>query len=178
MGADSGTGAGPSTGPQVAERGRLGPVVHKARWIAGGLALQLVGLGGPIAYVVSRAKHEDIGGLITVATVKLAWHESVHEHRGLAVLAAGAIVFALGSVLLARPFVRRRLTLLVAVPLAGVCGALVLGVAALLVTLIFLLEGAGGDIDNIPGGGGGSGAKRKSPADPPVADADPGLPGG
>ncbi|SEO04806.1 hypothetical protein SAMN05216267_101620 [Actinacidiphila rubida] len=157
-------------------RGRLRPVLHKARWISGGLALQLVGLAGPIAYVVSRAKHESIGGLLTVTTVKLAWHESAHERKGIAILAAGAIVFALGSVLLARPFVKRRLTLLVAVPLAAVCGALVLGVAALIVTLICLLEGAGGDIDNIPGGGGSS---RKSPADPAAAalPTDAGPPG-
>lgn len=155
----------------------MGPVLHKARWIAGGLALQLAGIGGPFAYVVSRAKHESIGGLLTVATVKLAWHESVHERKGLAILAAGAIVFALGSVLLARPFVRRRLTLLVAIPLAAVCGALVLGLAALVITLICLLENAGGDIGNIPGGSGGS--SKKTAADPPGAalPTDAGPPG-
>lgn len=163
----SGTGAGPHTGSAVARRGRLQPVLHKARWITGGLALQLVGVGGPIAYVVSRAKHESIGGLLTVATVKLAWHESVHEQKGLVILAAGALVFALGSVLLARPFVKRRLTLLVAVPLAAICGALVLGVAALIVTLICLLEGAGGDVGNIPSGSGGS--QRKPTPDAPAA---------
>ncbi|MFI1093198.1 hypothetical protein [Streptomyces sp. NPDC020917] len=151
-------------------RGRLAPVAHRAGWIAGGLALQLAGLGGPIAYVVTRAKHESIGGLLTVATVRLAWHESVHERKGIALLAAGAIVFALGSVLLARPFVKRRLTLLVAVPLAAACGALILGVAALVVTLVVLISEAGGDVGNlgnIPGGGSGGSSEKNAPPAPP-----------
>jgi hypothetical protein len=169
MGAESRTGAGQVAGTAVAGRGRLRPVAHRARWIAGGLALQLAGIGGPIAYVVSRAKHESIAGLITVATVRLAWHESVHERKGIAVLAAGAVVFALGSVLLARPFVGRRLTLLIAVPLAAVCGALILGVAALVVTAVVLISESGGDIsslNNLPGGDSGSSAKKQPPPVP------------
>ena len=141
-------------------RGRLSPVAHRGRWIAGGLALQLVGLGAPIAYVVAKAKHESITGLISVTTVRLAWHESLHARAGIAVLAAGAIVFAIGSVLLARPFVKRRLTLVVAVPVAAVCGALVLGVAALIVVLLYLLAEAGGDV---PSGGGGGSSKKPEP---------------
>jgi len=161
----------------VTGRGRLAPVAHRAGWIAGGLALQLVGLGGPIAYVVTRAKHESITGLLTVATVRLAWHESVHERKGIAILAAGAIVFALGSVLLARPFVKRRLTLLVAVPIAAACGAVILGVAALVVTLVVLISEAGGDVGdlgNIPSGSGGSSGK-KTPAAPPGPAGPPGA---
>ncbi|MCL2732996.1 MAG: hypothetical protein FWE15_23615 [Actinomycetia bacterium] len=176
-GAESGIGAGPDAGTAVTGRGRLAPVAHRAGWIAGGLALQLVGLGGPIAYVVTRAKHESITGLLTVATVRLAWHESVHERKGIAILAAGAIVFALGSVLLARPFVKRRLTLLVAVPIAAACGAVILGVAALVVTLVVLISEAGGDVGdlgNIPSGSGGSSGK-KTPAAPPGPAGPPGA---
>lgn len=163
LGADAELGGGTT----LRARGRLAPVVHRGRWIAGGLGLQLAGIGGSLAYVAAKAKHEGIGGLITTATVRLAWHESLHARAGIAVLAAAAVVFALGSVLLARPFVKRRLTLLVAVPLAGVCGALVLGAIALVVALLFLLlENGGGDI---PGGGGGSSRKKPGPPAPDSA---------
>ncbi|MBY8881116.1 hypothetical protein [Actinacidiphila acidipaludis] len=150
-------------------RGRLGPVAHRGRWIAGGLALQLVGLGAPTAYVVTKARHESIAGLVSVATVRLAWRESLHAHAGIAVLAAGAVLFALGSVVLARPFVKRRLTLVVAVPLAALCGALILGLAALLVVLLYLWaeNGGGGDIPTGSGGRAGPGTKS-----PPRSGAD------
>lgn len=136
--------------------GRLGPVLHRARWIAGGLGCQLVGVAGPIAYVVAKTKRESISGLITTATVRLAWHESLHARAGAAVLAAGAILFAIGSVLLARPYARRRSTLLVAVPVAAVCGAVFLGVAALVVAVVILLSAIGG---------GGAGSSDKSPSE-------------
>ncbi|HTJ72099.1 MAG TPA: hypothetical protein VL551_31450 [Actinospica sp.] len=138
----------------------LRPVEHRARWISGGLVLQLAGIGGPLAYVVTKAKHESISGLLSVATVRLAWHESLHAKAGVAVLAAGALVFALGSVLLARPFAKSRVTLLLAVPLAAVCGALVLGVAAIIIGLIALLIWGGGDIPSV-GGSSSSSKKRK-----------------
>ncbi|MEE4540473.1 hypothetical protein V2S66_00635 [Streptomyces sp. V4-01] len=161
--------------PTTRGRGRLGPVAHRGRWIAGGLGLQLGGIGGPLAYVAAKAKHEDITGLISLATVRLAWHESLHARAGIAVLAAGAVVFALGSVLLARPFAERRLTLLVAVPVAAVCGAFVLGVAALLVALLILLSDYGGDI---PSGGGGSSGKKAGPKTPRTDAPDPSVPSG
>lgn len=169
LGADLRTGAGPAP----AKPGGLGPVAHRGYWITGGLGLQLVGIGLPVAYVVAKAKHQSVSGLITVATVRLAWHQSVHARAGIAVLAAGAVLFALGSVLLARPFVRRRLTLLVAVPVAAMCGALVLGMAALVVVLLYLVFANGGDI---PGGGGGRGSAKKSEPEPPVPQT-PDVPG-
>lgn len=159
-------------------RGRLRPVRHRGGWIAGGLGCQLVGVGVPIAYVVTKAKHESIGGLLTTATVKLAWHESLHARAGIALLAAGAIIFALGSVLLARPFVQRKLTLLVAVPLAAACGAAVLGVAALVIALVVLIAEGGGDLSNITGNGGSGSAKRKPSSErEPTPAASAGQPG-
>lgn len=137
------------------------PVAHRGRWISGGLALQLVGIGGPLGYVITKAKHEDIGGLLTVATVRLAWHESLHAKAGIAILAAGAIVFAIGSVLLARPYAKSRVTLLLAVPLAAVCGALVLGAAAIIIALILVLAWGGGDIPSF-----GGGPSKKRPTNP------------
>lgn len=124
--------------------------------------MQLVGIGGPLAYVITKAKHESIGGLLSVATVRLAWHESLHAKAGVAVLVAGAVLFAIGSVLLARPYAKRRLTLLLAVPVAAVCGALVLGVAALIIGLLVLLIWNDVDIPSFGGGGGGSSKKRRA----------------
>lgn len=136
----------------------LRPVAHRGLWITGGLALQLVGIGTPLAYVYTKAKHESIGGLLTIATVRLAWHESLHAKAGIAILVAGAVLFAAGSILLARPFATSRLMLLLAVPLAAVCGALVLGVAAVIVTLLVLLFwNTSGDFT----GSGGTSSKKK-----------------
>lgn len=137
----------------------LRPVAHNWWWITGGLVLQLVGIGTPLAYVYTKAKHESIGGLLTIATVRLAWHESLHAKAGIAILAAGAVLFAIGSILLARPFAKSRLALLLAVPLAAVCGALVLGVAAVIVTLLILLFwNSNGDLGDF---GGSSSTKKK-----------------
>lgn len=152
-------------------RGRLRPVAHRGRWIAGGLGFQLAGVGVPFLHVVAEAKHEDVGGLVTLATVRLAWHESMHTAAGIAVLTAGVALFAVGSVLLARPFAQRKVTLLVSVPLAAVCGALVLGVAALIVALLVLVVENGADLGFL--GGWGSGGKRKPQ---PVGADTPDLP--
>ena len=52
--------------------GQIRPTAHRNWWIFVGLVFQLVGIGGPAGYVWSKAKHQDVGGLVTVATVK-AW---------------------------------------------------------------------------------------------------------
>src|SRR5216683_1303334 len=77
---------------------------------------------------------------------RAAWHGEVRTRSGLAVLAAGTVVYAVGSVLMARPYVSRPVTLFVAVPLAAVAGMLVLGVLAFIVALVVAaLEN--GDLD-------------------------------
>lgn len=137
------SGGNPTFGTEQSSRhrGRLRPVAHKARWITGGLALQLVGVGSPTVYVYTKAKHLGLGDALTFATVKLAWHNSLHTKAGAVTLAAGLAVFAIGSVLLARPFTKHVVTLAVAVPLAAVGGALVLGVVAMIAALfVFLLD--------------------------------------
>ena len=48
-------------------------------------------------------------------------------------LAVGAAIYAIGTVVMARPYVSRPTTLLIAVPIAAVAGMLVLGVLALVV---------------------------------------------
>jgi hypothetical protein len=82
------------------------------------------------------ARGQDIGGRVSAATIRLAWHGEVHTRQGLAVLAAGVFIYAAGSVLMARPYVTRPVTLFVAVPLAAVAGMLVLGVLAFIVALL------------------------------------------
>jgi hypothetical protein len=129
--------------------------------VSGGLILQVVGVGGVAAYVLLKIRHQNIGGHVTAATIRLAWHGEVHTQRGLAVLAAGAVIYAAGSVLMARPYVSRPVTLFVAVPVAAVIGMLVLGVLALIAALLIAAL-ANGDFD-LPGldfGGDGRRAKR------------------
>jgi hypothetical protein len=113
-----------------------GPVRSRALWVSGGLILQAVGVGGVAAYVLFKVRHQNIGGHVTAATIRLAWHGEVHTQRGLAVLAAGAVIYAAGSVLMARPYVSRPVTLFVAVPVAAVAGMLVLGVLAFIAALL------------------------------------------
>ena len=78
------------------------------------------------------------------------------------------VLFVVGSVMLARPFAKHWLTLLVAVPIAALCGALVLGVAVLLITLVVFLLSDGGDFSFDFGGGGGGSTRKKDdkPEDP------------
>jgi hypothetical protein len=127
-------------------------VPRKWPWITSGLALQLIGVGGPVAYVVDKAHKEGFGGQISRATLALAWRQAVHSHAGLDLMIAGALVFVAGSVVLARPFARSWVTLFVAVPIAALAGVLVLGAAAIVVALI--VAGADELLDGFGGGGG------------------------
>jgi hypothetical protein len=77
-----------------------------------------------------------VTGHITASTVRLAWRADAHTAIGLTLITAGAVIFSVGSMVMARPFVRRRATLLIAVPIAAVVGVLVLGVAALVIAAL------------------------------------------
>ena len=121
----------------AAGRWVLRPVRSRALWTAGGLAMQIAGLGGVTAFLWARLRHQDIGGHITAATFRLLWHGEIHTRTGVAVLAAGAVIYVAGSVLLARPHVSRPVTLFIAVPVAAVAGMAVLGVLALVVAFMF-----------------------------------------
>lgn len=136
-----------------------GPLRSRASRTAGGLALQAVGAVGVAAYVWLKVRHQNIGGHITAATIRLAWHGEVHTRQGLAILAAGAVIYAVGSVLMARPYVSRPATLFVAVPVAAVAGVLVLGALAFIVALLIAaLEN--GDLPDLDFGGDRRRAKR------------------
>jgi hypothetical protein len=119
------------------------------------------GLGGVTAFLRAKLRRQDIGGHITAAMFWLMRHGEVRTRTGVAVLVIGAVIYAAGSVLLARPYVSRSVTLLIAVPVAAVAGMAVLGALALVVAVLF---GALGDQlapGVYPGGGGGRKRARR-----------------
>jgi hypothetical protein len=148
--------------------GRLAPVASRGQWIASGLGLQVLGAGAPTVYVLTKANKEGLGGHITRATVTLAWHQAVHTHAGLAILISGAAAFAVGSVLMARPFVTNPVTLLLAIPVTAVLGMLALGAAVLVIVLVVAFaewleidtSGSSGGFSNWWSGSGSSSKKR------------------
>ena len=131
--------------PATEGRQLTGPLRSRASWVTSGLLLQVSGAGGAAAYGWLTVRHQGIGGHLTAATVQLAWHSELHTRQGLAVLAAGALLYAAGSIFLARPYVTRPLALFVAVPVAAIAGMLVLG--ALAIILALLAAWADGNLD-------------------------------
>jgi hypothetical protein len=152
---------GLSTGEQATSGAwhRLSPVSPRWPWITSGLLLQLIGAGAPVAYVVNKAHHEDLGGQISKATLTLAWRQAVHSHAGLDLMIVGALVFVIGSMLMARPFVKSMVTMFVAIPIAALAGLLILGAGAILVAL--LLAGADDALDLVDWGGSSSSRRRR-----------------
>ncbi len=150
---------------------QLAPVESEVPWVGSGLLLQAAAAGTSVVYVLDRASNEGVGGTITRATVRLAWHQALHAHTGLLVLIASAVAFGAGSVLVARPFVRNPLALLVAVPLAGMAGLVAFGALALVIVLVVLaVQGLEGDLSSVklpdisgmwPWSGGGRRSRRR-----------------
>jgi hypothetical protein len=124
-----------------------------------GLALQAVGLGIPVTAALRRASQDGVLGGLTHYTVRLVWHEMLRDHADVGVLVVGVLVFAAGAVIMARPFVRRRSTWLVAVPVAAIAGLALLGVLALVIAALVALFDAPSDAEGLfngiswPGGG-------------------------
>lgn len=124
--------------------GELRPVESRARWLAWGLALQAVGVGIPITAALSRANKDGVGGTLTHYTVRLVWHEMLRSRADIALIALGVALFAVGGIVLARPFVKRPIMLFIATPLTATLGFAVLGVIALVcAALIALVESPG-----------------------------------
>ena len=99
-------------------------------------------------------------GSVTRYTVRLVWQQMAHSGADLALALLGVALFVAGSVVLARPFVRRRSTLLVGVPLAALAGVLVFGVFAVVIGAVIAAEQDPGDFvnavaDNLPWPGSG-----------------------
>jgi len=119
----------------------LGPLQSRLPWVGWGLIVQTLGLGSVAVVMWRNMRNQGLGGHITAELVKFAWHSELHTRAGLSVLAAGAVVYAVGSVVMARPYVARPATLFVAVPVAAVVGMLLIGVLALVVAgLISVLD--------------------------------------
>ena len=126
-------------------RRELPPVRARGPWIAWGLVLQVIGIGIPVVTALRRAHESGVGGAVTHYTVRLVWHEMLRSGADVALIVLGVVLFAAGAVALARPFVRRTATLLVAVPLAAVAGLAVFGVLALVVAGLIAMSATAGD---------------------------------
>jgi hypothetical protein len=133
--------------PAAPNRRELSPVHARGRWVAWGLALQVIAVAIPVVTAVRRAHEAGVGGALTHYTIRLVWHEMLRSGADMALIVLGVLLFVAGAVVLARPFVRRVSTLLVAVPLAAVAGLAVFGVVALLVTLVIAATASAGDAD-------------------------------
>jgi hypothetical protein len=133
--------------PAAPHRRELRPVHARGRWVAWGLALQVIGVGIPVLTAVRRAHEAGVGGAVTHYTIRLVWHEMLRSGADVALIVLGVALFVAGAVVLARPFVRRVSTLVVAVPLAAVLGLAVFGVVALIVALVIALTASAGDAD-------------------------------
>lgn len=142
-------------------RGLLAPVSRRQPWILGGLAVQVAGMGVPVGYLIATAHRLSIGH-ITGSTVRLAWRSDSHTTVGLTLLLSGALVFAVGSTLMARPFCRRLSTLLIAVPIAAIIGMFVLGALAILVTAVVSEGWDSLNWVDLPVDGGGGRRKKRS----------------
>jgi hypothetical protein len=145
-----------------------GRALRSPEWrVISGLTLQTAGVAGAAAYAWLKLLREGIGGHLTAATARLAWHADVHTRTGIAVLAAGAVICAAGSILMARPYLSRPAMLFAAVPVAAVAGMLALGVLALVVAILLAAPGYDFELPldfSVGGGhdsGAGSGRRRK-----------------
>ena len=145
--------------------GDLPPVRRRGTWIAWGLALQVVGVGIPVTAALQRASSDGALASITHYTVRLVWHEMLRSHADIALIVLGVIFFVAGAIVLARPFVTRRVTLFVAVPAAATAGIAVLGVIALVCAAIIALvespDSAGDLLNGISWPFGGKDKRRR-----------------
>lgn len=138
---------------------QLEPVARRGTWVAWGLALQTIGIGIPLTVALSHANRDGVLGSATHYTVRLVWHEMLRSHADVALLLLGVVVFVLGAVIMARPFVKRRATLLVAVPATATVGVAFLGLLALVCAAVFAIINGSGDASQLlgsiswPGGG-------------------------
>ena len=133
----------------------LAPLRSRWPWVVWGLIVQALGVGSVAVIMWHNIRNQSFGGHITAEMIRFAWHSQLHNRTGVIVLAAGAVIYAVGSVVMARPYVSRPATLFMAVPIAAVAGMLLLGVLALVVAALFSAFA-----NNSGGGLGGGGARR------------------
>lgn len=114
----------------------LGPACARAPWVAWGLLIQVLGAASVAAVLWRGVRNQGIAAHVTAEMIKLAWRSELHTRTGLIALVAGSVVYAAGSVVMARPYISSPVMLFVAVPAAAVAGMLVLGVLALVVAAL------------------------------------------
>jgi len=133
----------------------LAPIQSRWPWVVWGLIVQALGVGSVAVIMWHNIRNQSLGTHITAEMVKFAWRSELHNRVGLIVLVFGAVIYAVGSVVMARPYVSRPATLFIAVPIAAVAGMLLLGVLALAVAALYsaLANSSGGGLS-------GGGAKR------------------
>ena len=120
----------------VTGRPLLGPLRSAYPWVIWGFIVQAAGVGSVAVVVWRNVRSQSLGSYVTAQTIKFAWHSQLHTTAGLIVLIAGALVYATGSVVMARPYVTRPVMLFVAVPIAAVAGMLLLGVLVLVIAAL------------------------------------------
>jgi len=125
-----------------------------------GLMVQALGVGSVAVVMWRNIRDQSLGGNITAEMLRFAWHSELHNRAGLIVLCVGAVIYAVGSVVMARPYVSRPATLFIAVPSAAVVGMLLLGVLALALAAVF--NAIANSVGDGSGGGGSSASWRKS----------------
>lgn len=133
----------------------LAPLRSRWPWVIWGLIIQALGLGSVAVVMWHNIRDQSLGGHVTAEMVAFAWHSELHNRTALLVLIVGGVIYAIGTVVMARPYVSRPTTLLVAVPIAAVVGMLVLGVLALVIAALI-----GAFANNTGGGIGGGGSRR------------------
>jgi hypothetical protein len=122
----------------------LKPPESRTAWVAWGFAAQVLGAGSVAVVLWRNIRGQGLSARITAELIRVAWRSELHTRAGLIVLIAGAVAYAAGSILMARPYISSPVTLFVAVPAAAVVGMLALGVLALLLALV-LVTLANGD---------------------------------
>jgi hypothetical protein len=138
----------------------LGPLRTSYPWVIWGLIVQALGVGSVAVVVWRSIRNQSFGSHVTAQMIKFAWHSQLHTRTGLIVLTAGAVVYAIGSVVMARPYLTRPVTLFVAVPIAAVAGMLLLGVLVLVIAVLVSAL-ASGDIPDVGGSGRRNGTRRR-----------------
>ena len=132
----------------------LAPLRSQWPWVVWGLLIQALGFGSVAVVMWHNIRDQNLGGHVTAEMVAFAWRSELHNRVGFIVLVVGAVIYAIGTVVMARPYVSRPTTLLIAVPIAAVAGMLVLGVLALVVgALLSALANNGGGGFSVPGRG-------------------------
>lgn len=96
---------------------------------------------------LAAANKDGVLGSITHYTVRLVWHEMLRSRADIVLIALGVVVFLVGSMVLARPFVRKKANLFVTVPATALVGIAALGAVALIVGMVVALLESPGDFN-------------------------------